>query len=170
VGLVVALAGTIGIAASLQVIYEKAFDHANRGMRDIHRFVAWTGVLCLTLVADSLISQVLHSGAPSLLVRAVLTVAGATAFLLWTMHLLLAGRTPWRELVRPAIATALLWIAVELFASVYFSSSVITDSRLYGTIGVVFDLLTWFILIGVVIVLGAVGGAVWQDRHARLAA
>jgi uncharacterized BrkB/YihY/UPF0761 family membrane protein len=40
----------------------------------------------------------------------------------------------------------------------------IDDSKTYGTIGVVFTFLSWFILIGVVIVLGAACGAVWQKR------
>jgi membrane protein len=50
---------------------------------------------------------------------------------------------------------------------VYFSSAIISDSRLYGTIGVVFTLLTWFIAIGAVIVLGAVAGATWDQRKGR---
>ena len=44
------------------------------------------------------------------------------------------------------------------------SAAIISDSRLYGTIGVVFTLLTWFIAIGAVIVLGAAAGAAWDQR------
>ena len=58
-------------------------------------------------------------------------------------------------------------IGLGLFAAVYFSSAIISDSRLYGTIGVVFTLLTWFIAIGAVIVPGAVGGATWDQRKSR---
>ena len=90
------------------------------------------------------------------------------AFFAWTMHFLLAGRVPWRSVIEPALVTALLWTGLALFSSLYFSPVVIDDSRLYGTIGVVFALLTWFILIGGVIVLGATFGAVWQ-RRARAA-
>ena len=63
--------------------------------------------------------------------------------------------------------TALLWIGLELFSSVYFSSAVISDSRLYGTIGVVFSFVIWFVAIGAVIVLGAVAGATWGQRKDR---
>ena len=83
------------------------------------------------------------------------------------MHFLLAGRAPWRVLLRPAFVTALLWIALALFSTISLSSSIVSDSKLYGTIGVVFTLLTWFILIATVVVLGAALGAVWQDRKAR---
>jgi membrane protein len=54
-----------------------------------------------------------------------------------------------------------------LFSSVYFSSAVISDSRLYGTIGVVFSFMIWFVAIGAVIVLGAVAGATWDQRKDR---
>lgn len=60
----------------------------------------------------------------------LVTYAGVTAFFWWTMHFLLAGRVSWRLLIRPAILTALLWIGLDLFSSVYFSSQVVSDSRL----------------------------------------
>jgi membrane protein len=94
---------------------------------------------------------------------------GVTAFFWWTMYFLLAGRASWRILLRPAALTALLWIGLELFSSVYFSSSIISDSRLYGTIGVVFTLMIWFIDIGAVIVLGAAAGAASEQRRDRSA-
>ena len=42
---------------------------------------------------------------------------------------------------------------------------VVDDSKTYGTIGVVFTFLTWFILIATVIVVGAALGAVWLNRR-----
>lgn len=93
--------------------------------------------------------------------------AGVTVFFWWTMHFLLAGRVGWRRLVRPAILTAFFWIGLELFSAAYFSPAIISDSRLYGTIGVVFSLMIWFIAIGAMIVLGAVAGATWNQRKSR---
>jgi len=52
---------------------------------------------------------------------------------------------------------------------VLFSGSIVSDSKLYGPIGVVFTLLTWFIAIGAVIVLGAAGGATWEQRKVAAA-
>lgn len=83
------------------------------------------------------------------------------------MHFLLAGRLAWRQLIRPAVVTSVLWFGLALFSSVYFSSAITSENKLFGTIGVVFILLTWFIAIGAVIVLGATGGAVWQERTDR---
>jgi membrane protein len=100
-------------------------------------------------------------------VRGLVSFTIITSFLCWTMHFLLAGRVPWRQLIRPAFVTALLWLALALFSSVYFSAAIVSENRLYGTIGVVFILLTWFIAIGAVVVLGAACGAVWQARSTR---
>ena len=87
----------------------------------------------------------------------------------WTMHFLLAGRVPWRFVVRPALVSGLLWVVFSVSSSVYFSTTVVDDSKTYGTIGVVFTFLSWFMLIGFVIVLGAAGGATWQQRANRRA-
>jgi membrane protein len=164
--LIFATAGTVAVAGSLQVIYERVFDQRHRGWKDIPRFVVWVGVLFGALVADSVISSPVHA-AVGPAGQGLVIYAGVTGFFWWTMHFLLAGRVPWRPLLCPAILTALFWIGLELLSSVYFSSSVISDSRLYGTIGVVFSLMIWFIAIGAVIVLGAVTGATWNQRKGR---
>jgi membrane protein len=164
--LVVAAAGTMAVAGSLQVIYERVFGQQHRAWRDVLRFLTWVAVLFGVLVTESVISNPVHAaGGP--VTQGLVTYAGTAAFIWWTMHFLLAGRVPWHRLIHAAVVTALLWIGLELFSSVYFSSAIISDSRLYGTIGVVFTLLTWFIAIGAVIVLGAVAGATWDQRKGR---
>lgn len=98
-----------------------------------------------------------------------MTFVEVAIFFAWTIHFLLAGRVPWHSVIGSALVTALLWLGFALFSSAYFSSVVVDDSRMYGTIGVVFTFLTWFILIGSVVVLGAACGAVWQQRSRRRA-
>jgi uncharacterized BrkB/YihY/UPF0761 family membrane protein len=51
-----------------------------------------------------------------------------------------------------------------VFSTLYFSSTIISDSKTYGSIGAVLSLVTWFVAIGSVIILGAVAGTVWRDR------
>ena len=41
---------------------------------------------------------------------------------------------------------------------------VISDEKKYGPIGIIFALLSYLIAIGVVVILGAVAGLVWQER------
>jgi len=168
--LIFATAGTVAVAGSLQVIYERAFDQPHRGWQDVPRFATWVGVLFGALVADSVISGPVRAAAGPA-GQGLVIYAGVAGFFWWTMHFLLAGRVSWRLLLRPAILTALFWVGLELLSAVYFSSSIISDSRLYGTIGVVFSLMIWFTAIGAVIVLGAVAGATWNQHkgHSRRA-
>jgi membrane protein len=166
VALILAAAGTMAVASSLQVIYERAFGQPHRGWRDVLRFATWLVVLFGVLVADTLISDAVRAAAGPL-AQGLVTSVGVTAFFWWTMYFLLAGQASWRVLFRPAALTALFWIGLELFSSVYFSSSIISDSKLYGTIGVIFTLMIWFIAVGAVIVLGAAAGAAWEQRRGR---
>jgi len=64
-----------------------------------------------------------------------------------------------------ALTTALMWIGLGVFASFYFSSTIVSDSKTYGAIGVVFTLVTWFIAMGAVLTLGAVVGVLWEKRR-----
>jgi membrane protein len=167
--LILATAGTMAVANSLQVIYEQAFGQKRRGWRDSLRYLTWVGVLFGVLVAESVISGPVHASLGPI-GEGFVTYVGVAAFFWWTMYFLLAGRVSGRILVRPALVTALLWIGLDLFSSAYFSSEIVSDSSLYGKIGVVFSLLTWFIAIGAVIVLGTAAGATWEERKGRLGA
>jgi membrane protein len=49
--------------------------------------------------------------------------------------------------------------------SLVFSETVITDDKKYGPIGVTFGFLSYFIAVGVVIILGAVIGVFWRETR-----
>jgi membrane protein len=81
------------------------------------------------------------------------------------MHLLLQGRVGWRKLFPSALATGFCFAGLGVFSHFYFSSTIISDSKTYGTIGAVLGIVTWLIAVGSVIIIGAVAGAVWRDRR-----
>ena len=162
-GLLFSFAGSIAVVSSLQVLYERAFEQQHHA-RDFLRHVIWVGVFLVAAVAEVVIGGPVGTAAGAV-VKGLLGFLVVTALFGWTMHFLLAGRVPWRSVIRPALISGLLWTALAVFSSAYFSTTVIDDSKTYGTIGVVFTLLTWFIMIGFVIMLGAAGGAVWQQRR-----
>jgi membrane protein len=166
--LIIAFAGTVTLASFLQGIYERVFDQEHRGWRDLSRFLVWVSALLGLLIVEGSYDGPLRTATGAVL-RDLVSLVLVTFFFWWTMHFLLAGRVRWRYLIRPAFATSLLWLGFALFSSIYFSSALISEHKLYGTIGVVFILMTWFIAIGAVIVLGAVCGAVWQERAVQRA-
>jgi membrane protein len=157
-------AGMLAVVSSLQQIYEKVFRQDHRGIRDLGRLLTWIVVLCAAMVAESLAERPV-SGAAGGWLAPLITVAIMTPFFWWTMHFLLAGRVAWRTLLPSAVITGVLYGGLGVFSKFYFSGTIISDSKTYGTIGAIFGIMTWFIAIGAVIILGAVAGAVWEDRR-----
>jgi membrane protein len=161
--------GTLAVASSLQQIYEKVFHQDHRGMRDILRLLAWVVVLCLAVALESLVIRPLLRVSGGHWLEALATVALMTPFFWWTMHFLLAGRVPWRKLLPSAIVTGIFFAGLGAFSRLYFSGTIISDSQTYGSVGAIFSILTWLIAVGAVIILGAVAGAVWEDRTSPIA-
>ena len=62
------------------------------------------------------------------------------------------------------MATGAFWLGMLAVFSVIFSGMVISYDQKYGPIGVVFGLMSFFSAVGVVIILGAAVGLMWQDR------
>lgn len=164
-GLLFSLTGTIAVVQSLQVLYERLFEQEPRGWRDLPRVFVWLVALLGFLVLQAEVTHAVRGAFGSVVERAV-SFAIVTLFFGWTIHFLLAGRVRWRLVVDPALLTGLGWLCLALFAGAFLSGDVVSDRKDYGTIGVVFTLLTWFVLIGTAIVLGAVGGVFWQTRVA----
>lgn len=168
--LVVMLLGSIGMVSSLQTIYERAFDLPHRGMRDTHRFLMWIVMLCAVVAFASVVLRPAEDAPAGVVLASLVTFAIFTPFIWWTSHFLLDGRISWSELLPGAIATGVFTVVFSLFSKAYFSSTIISDSKLYGSIGAVFSLLTWMVSIALVVIIGAVVGVVWRDRAAIRAA
>jgi membrane protein len=156
--------GMFAVAGSLQQIYEKVFRQDHRGIRDLGRLLAWIIVLCAAVVAESVAGRPVSTVAAGGWLAPLVTIGIMTPFFWWTMHFLLDGRVAWRTLLPAAVITGVLYGGLGVFSKFYFSDTIISDSKTYGTIGAIFGIMTWFIAIGAVIILGAVAGAVWEDR------
>ena len=154
------------MARSVQVIYEGAFEQAARpGSLES---VSLLRLGCCgrgLLILDGEISAPLRNGPAGPVMLGLVDFVLLTLLFWWSIHFLLAGRESWSRIGPSAVATAIFWIGLGVFASFYLSSTLVSDSRLYGKIGVVFTLVTWFIAIGAVITLGAVVGAVLEKRR-----
>lgn len=155
--------GGIAAASEVQSTYERVFELEARGMKNMLHRLAWLAFLIgAALASDAVGPWVNRIGGPVLV-----SLFGLAVFILFwwfTMWLLLAGRRPWRELIPSAIATGICWLGMEIVFHFILSNDVISNDKKYGPIGDVFALMSWFIAIGVVIVLGAVAGVVWRNR------
>jgi membrane protein len=167
VALVLSLAGTIAVARSVQRLYQQVFEHSDvRGWSNVLRCLVWAMAAAAEVVLDAVISRPLRDLPAGRVFLGVGNLVIVLALFWWGLHFLLRGRESWRRLFPAALATGVFWVGLGAFASFYFSSTLISDSHLYGTIGVVFTLLTWFVAMGAVIILGAVVGHVFVERTA----
>jgi membrane protein len=157
-------AGTLAVAGSLQQIYEKVFGQQHRGWRGSYRLLIWVVALCLVVALEAVAGRPVRDAAAGTGLVELVTFAIWAPFFWWTMHFLLAGRVPWRRLLPSAVFTGAFYVGLGVFSKFYFSSTITSDSRTYGTIGAILGILTWFVAIGAVIILGAVAGVVWDDR------
>lgn len=168
VSLVLSLAGTIAVARSVQRLYQRVFDHPDvRGWSNVLRCFLWAVVAAAEVYVDAIISRPLRDLPAGRVFLGLGNLVIVTAFFWWGLHFLLRGKEPWRRLFPAALATGVFWVGLGAFASFYFSSTLVSDSHVYGAIGVVFTLVTWFIAMGAVITLGAVVGSIWLTRRAR---
>jgi membrane protein len=166
VSLALSLAGTIAVARSVQRLYQQVFDHPDvRGWPNVLRCLVWALVAAAEVYVDALISRPLRDLPAGRVWLGLGNLVLVTALFWWGLHFLLRGRETWRRLFPAALATGVFWVGLGAFASIYFSSTLVSDSHLYGQIGVVFTLITWFIAMGAVIILGAVVGRVIVSRR-----
>jgi membrane protein len=89
----------------------------------------------------------------------------AVVFWWWSVHVLLLGQFGWRELFPVGVATGICLTGLSVVSSFAFSSSIVSNEKSYGPIGVVMTLLSYVIGLAVVLHIGAVAGRMWSERH-----
>ena len=75
-----------------------------------------------------------------------------------------AKKIPWREVFPGAIVSTLGWIIVSLAFS-YYINNIANYSRLYGSVGAVFILMTWLYITSMILILGAEINSVLSMRR-----
>ena len=151
-------------AGAIQDLYERVFEIKGRGFRDAPRRVGWLAVALGVSFAGAWTQPWVDGvGGPGLV--AIAALPAATAFWWFSMWLLLAGKLGWRELFPSALATGICWLGMVIVFRLTLSSTIASDYRKYGSAGVVFAIMTLLIAIGVVIILGALLGLAWRERH-----
>jgi membrane protein len=126
--------------------------------------VIWIAMLCGVLAFESFVGRPARDAAGGGELGVLVAFGIFSPFFWWSMHLLLGGRVHWRRLLPSALATGFCFAGLGVFSHFYFSSSIVSDSKTYGSIGAVLGIVTWLIAVASVIILGAAAGTVWQER------
>jgi membrane protein len=159
-GAVVVLASAMSFTRALQRVYEMAWGLPRLGLRASLRGLLWlVGVVAYFAVLGIAI-RFAGGGVQGTILRSVLFAVGAVLLWWWTPYLLLLGRVRARALLPGGLLTAAALLVVSSIGSVYLPRSVQSNERKFGTIGVVFAIESWLVVIGCTLVGAAVVTAV----------
>jgi len=156
----------IGIPGTLQAWYQKVYDQPplHGGLRQLARKLVWVAGFLAYLWLEALVGQQTGPVGGHVLIF-VCEFAVSVLFWWWTVHFLLFGRIGWRALFPTALATGFCLTGLAVFSLLLFSGSIISGENSYGPIGVVMVMLYYLIGAGVCLLLGAVFGQMWSERH-----
>lgn len=165
-GIAFLLLGAIGIAATMQGWYQRVYDQEpeHNWKKELLNRLLWLASLVAYVWVEVLIGrQVGPLGGHVVIYLAEFVVA--VVFWWWSVHVLLLGKVGWRELFPVGVATGICLTGLSVVSSFAFSSSIISNEKSYGPIGVVMTLLSYVIGLAVVLHIGAVAGRMWSERH-----
>ena len=161
---VVVLLSATAFTRALQRVYEAAWGLPRVGLRGSVRGLVWLGGLIAYLTLIGLGLRLAGGGLPGTLARGLLLLAGAVLLWWWTPFVLLLGRVQPRALLPTGGLTAAVTLILGGVSNVVVPSMVRTNERQYGTLGTVFAIESWFVVVAAAIVLAAVIGA-WLGQH-----
>lgn len=165
IGFVGLLWSGLAVVDAMSAMVNTVWQVTGRGLVGKLHELAWVagaGSLFLVSTAAASLARVLPGPAavPTALLGAV--VDGLLVF--WTFRALTNVGVPWRAHVPGAILGAIGFGALKLLAGFYVARLVTTSSALYGSIGVVFALLAWFVLGAKLLMYAAAFNVVRYER------
>jgi membrane protein len=160
ISVVVVLASATSFTRALQRVYELSWGLPRLGLRGSLRGVVWLlgfaaywGMLGLTL-------HYVRGGVPATALKALVSAIGAVGLWWWTPYILLMGRVRLRALVPCALVTGVVVLLLGWASAAIVPRTVRSNERRYGTIGVIFAVQSWLVVVSCTIVAAAVIGAV----------
>lgn len=168
---VVGVVGIVWLGTSFALVVANAFDAAwrvpGRGLHDRAWGLLWLLGAAVLLGAAGLATacwDLLPTAFAPLVV--VVSLSMNAALWMWTSWLLPNRDVAWRLLVVPALLAAVALEVLKVVGAYVVPHYVAQSSELYGTIGVVFAILLWLLVLGRVVVYVAVIEA-WQAERSE---
>lgn len=161
---VVGLAGLLwtgtGLAATLAEVWDHIWGVPPRPLDARARGLVWLAGGTPLAAASMAATALGAGGGPWLVVGTGLGVAATASALAWTAVVLPARRCPVAATVPAVVAGALALETAKTAGAVFLPPLVGRASTTYGTIGVSFAILVWFLLLGRIVV-----AVVVLERH-----
>jgi membrane protein len=167
IGLVGLLWSGLGVVGAMQYSYDQVWQVEERGIKDKLYGLAWLAGAVLVFTASAAATALLAI-LPGFLSPVALLVALATNVALWwwTAKILPNRDVGWRPLLPGAILGGVGLEVLKAVGGFYVPRLVSRSSQLYGSIGIVFAILAWLLLLGQLVVYSSVLNVVlWERRH-----
>ncbi|SBW21523.1 ribonuclease BN [Protofrankia symbiont of Coriaria ruscifolia] len=155
--------GGLSLATAVQSVYVRVFGLRPLGLRGVPAQVGWLCGLIVFLAGTTAAGALLTGTIPGQIGYGLLNTAGLLLFLWAGTRILTLGRLGWREVWPSAAFTTVGLTGLGVVSRLTFSASIVSNERNYGSIGVVFTILSWLIGFGVVLTGGAIVG-MWRNE------
>jgi membrane protein len=166
-GLVILGSSVFSFARALERVYLDCWDLSQQQQRAAMRSRGiWLAGFFLALAALSSLHAATAGTSGEGLAVATAGVGGAL-FFLWTPHVLLGGRVPWRRLLPTAAITGGAMLLLAVGSAIVMPQLVSHNTVRYGLIGFTFSLVSWLFSAAVLLVSAAILGALVDRRGSR---
>ncbi|WP_240468038.1 ribonuclease BN [Streptomyces dangxiongensis] len=156
-GLMVLLSAT-AVSRALQRLCKRAWEIPRAGTRVAPwRWPAWLFLWLGVLILQGPVRDGFGAGA---WLGVPLTLLVQAGLWWWTQHLLLGGRIGWKPLLPGAVITATVLTVLTVTARLYMPRALNRAMAEYGSVGSVFVLLSWLIVVCVAAAVSVSAGAV----------
>jgi membrane protein len=167
VGLIGLLWTGLGVAGALRYAYNSAWHVPGRGVKDRLVGLLWLGgagvIVAAAFASTASVRWLVPIAAPLVL---LLGVALNAMLWLWTSAVLPNRRVRLRALLPAALFGAVALEVLKVVGTLVVPHLVGSSSALYGSIGVVFGMLLWLLVLGRLVVYVAVIEVLsWEKEH-----
>ncbi|HZO08249.1 MAG TPA: hypothetical protein VFC77_02640 [Myxococcota bacterium] len=163
VSIIILVLATTSFARAMQRMFERSYEVEKAPLREAWWSLVWLAAFAAWIVIAGPLREAFRD------IGIVLAVVASTAtgFVLWlgTPMILLHGRIEWHRLAPGALVSGLLAALATVASSIYLPVAMTWSAERYGLIGIAFALQSFLVVMGFVIVIGAVVGAVTSELH-----
>jgi membrane protein len=163
VSVVILVLATLSFTRAMQRMFQRAYGKSAGGRSDLWRGLAWLAGFAVWVAISSPLRDSLREAGGLVL---ALGATGVTGFVLWLWSpTILLGSVGWQRLVPGAVVSGILGALVGVASGIYVPILMTWSADKYGLIGIAFSMQSWLLVMGFVVVIGAVVGAVASEVY-----
>jgi membrane protein len=163
VSIIILILSTTSFSRAMQRMFERCYEVDKAPLREAWRSLIWLAAFGAWIVISGPLRETFREAGIVLAIAA----STVTGFALWlgTPMILLQGRIDWRRLAPGALVSGVLAALATVASGIYLPILMTWSADRYGLIGIAFALQSFLVVMGFVIVIGAVVGAVTSELY-----